>query len=244
MKRKIRFVSCVLDALSTIPSLVQKASLNYHSHWLFAFWWEEEKAGIPNPLVCSFTQNVCTIRVWGQHKVGVDQNWKFTLWFVSYTCWKSQHLHSVQETRIIPTQRYCDKINPFFLSLIWKIQSLQIAFLCITKRVLYIAEQKGMKLELLKQKKRIFNSNSFSVYRDLSSSARCWHSTLQQISFLFQFKLILAPQHLAHWPWEGKCGNGGHFSRDLSLATSEEELKGYETGPVWPMRCKCQFSTP
>ena len=55
-----------------------------------------------NPLVCSFTQNVCTIR--GNRtakKVGVDQNWKFTLWFVSYTCWKSQDFPTppIQEKR-------------------------------------------------------------------------------------------------------------------------------------------------
>ena len=120
---------------------------------------------------------------------------------------------SSRNSRIIPTQRYCDKINPFFLSLIWKIQSLQIAFLCITKRqrVLYIAEQKGMKLELLKQKKRIFNSNSFSVYRDLSSSARCWHSTLQQISFLFSIQTNFGSRALGSLALRGQVWKWGAF---------------------------------
>ena len=81
---KICFVSCVLPKiLLDYPNLaVQEAPVFELPFSLDVCILMRTRNGSrnSNPLVCSFTQNVCTIR--GNRtakKVGVDQNWKFTL---------------------------------------------------------------------------------------------------------------------------------------------------------------------
>ena len=131
-----------------------------------------------NPLVCSFTQNVCTIR--GNRtakKVGVDQNWKFTLWFVSYTCWKSQDFPTppIQEKReyIYSATKYNRVL--ILLSLILKIQSVQIVLrvLCNLHE-----EQKGWKKKKGFQKQFIFNLEIYLHLPDVGT-------TLAQYFFFF-----------------------------------------------------------
>ena len=131
-----------------------------------------------NPLVCSFTQNVCTIR--GNRtakKVGVDQNWKFTLWFVSYTCWKSQDFPTppIQEKReyIYSATKYNRVL--ILLSLILKIQSVQIVLrvLCNLHE-----EQKRRKKKKGFQKQFIFNLEIYLHLPDVGT-------TLVQYFFFF-----------------------------------------------------------
>ena len=159
---KICFVSCVLPKiLLDYPNLaVQEAPVFELPFSLDVCILMRTRNGSrnSNPLVCSFTQNVYTIR--GNRtakKVGVDQNWKFTLWFVSYTCWKSQDFPTppIQEKReyIYSATKYNRVL--ILLSLILKIQSVQIVLrvLCNLHE-----EQKGWK-----KKRKDFRSNSFSI---------------------------------------------------------------------------------
>ena len=142
-----------------------------------------------NPLVCSFTQNVCTIR--GNRtakKVGVDQNWKFTLWFVSYTCWKSQDFPTppIQEKRENILQL---NIIEYYTTLFDFENSISAN--CIEGTLQFAWRTEGMK-----KKERISEAIHFQ-FRDLSSSARCWHYSCSIFLLLFwdrgalfQFKLI------------------------------------------------------
>ena len=142
-----------------------------------------------NPLVCSFTQNVCTIR--GNRtakKVGVDQNWKFTLWFVSYTCWKSQDFPTppIQEKRENILQ-----LNIIEYYSLFDFEN-SISANCIEGTLQFAWRTEGMKKKRKGfQKQFIFNLEIYLHLPDVGT-------TLVQYFFfffwdrgaLFQFKLI------------------------------------------------------
>ena len=117
--------------------------------------------------------------------------------------------------------------------------------------------------EGMKKKERISEPIHFQ-FRDLSSSARCWHYScsiflllffgIEESSFSIQTNFLSHSQLGMIWLGLGSSSRarsvemGGIFlGICLSLAAaSRVELKGYEkeAPSIWPMRCKCQFSTP
>ena len=140
-----------------------------------------------NPLVCSFTQNVCTIR--GNRtakKVGVDQNWKFTLWFVSYTCWKSQDFPTppIQEKRENILQ-----LNIIEYYSLFDFEN-SISANCIEGTL--HEEQKGWKKKKGFQKQFIFNLEIYLHLPDVGTTLvqYFFFFFLGQRRALFQFKLI------------------------------------------------------
>ena len=126
---------------------------------------------------------------------------------------------------------------------------------CIEGTLQFAWRTEGMK----KKKERISEAIHFQ-FRDLSSSARCWHYScsiflllffgIEESSFSIQTNFLSHSQLGMIWLGLGSSSRarsvemGGIFlGICLSLA---EELKGYEkeAPSIWPMRCKCQFSTP
>ena len=187
-------------------------------------------------------------------KVGVDQNWKFTLWFVSYTCWKSQDFPTppIQEKRENILQ-----LNIIEYYSLFDFEN-SISANCIEGTLQFAWRTEGMK-----KKERISEPIHFQ-FRDLSSSARCWHYScsiflllffgIEESSFSIQTNFLSHSQLGMIWLGLGSSSRarsvemGGIFlGICLSLAAaSRVELKGYEkeAPSIWPMRCKCQFSTP